>query len=744
MKGTLFSADFVVGVDENPKLLEINTDTAFIDTALPLLNLNDFLEVLETNSITEVHIVYKPLFHANFVDFLEDFLIKNAPFVTGFFKYGETIDTLYPTTVDDYDHRFILRLAYDGSAIFDETYAKTDFNLYKLFDDNNDSTSIVEVYHSSSLGEINTIASSILNINRIPDFVVKPIGPFKNSLKFVKLKEQTDINDFIVNNSFGNEYVYSKYINKDTLHSTSIRSFQIIYGNELDICFLGEYEIKSILEFPTELDLIDNNSYSVLSNKHYYEFATNDVAEAKGLYENTFILMETGSKEIKNIQQYEIVESYFINGYDEIMVLDWEYSGSILPSGSKPTNSVVYNNFETNNTVPVLHEFDVENGDRFYSAAGTLLLSYKEDDDLIKFRNCKSLNVGDICYDKFGNPKVITSHNIVFLNTNNAIPLRFLDVEETDNYIVSGSEIVVHNAPCFVAGTKILMNDLSEKNIEDVVVGDTIVSFNFKNEINELDIVEKTTQREINETVTYIFDDGGELEATIDHPIYVKDKGWCSYDNDLSNKMYNIGGVSKIEIGDFVKTSKSFKQITSIIENKNIVKVYNLSNIKYNHNFFANDVLVHNRLVFASMFVCFTFNTPIQMWDGSNKKIGEIEIGDEVLSYKQGKYVKGIVTDKLIHPTNAIVEVVKYKNMISDRLHPYYKNGEWKPMFELENAEFGIEYIDNFYNLEIDGNLLFDSEHNFITEGIIVSGLGDNDLLNNTFKRQEKWKFIKE
>jgi hypothetical protein len=740
MKGTLFSADFVTGVDENPKLLEINTDTAFINAALPLLNLNEFLQILETNSITEVHVVYKPIFHTNFVDFLEDFLIKNAPFVTEFFKYGENVDTIYPTFVEDYNHRFILRLAYDASAIFDETYAKTDFNLYKLFDDNNDSTSIVEVYHSSSLGEINTITSSVLNINRIPDFVVKPVGPLRNSLKFVKLKEQTSINEFLLNNSFDDGYVYSKYINKDTIHSTSIRSFQIIYGSELDICFLGEYEIKSILEFPSELDLFDNNSYSVLSNKHYYEFATNDVAQAKGLYENTFILMETGSKEIKNIQQYEVVESYYVNGYDEIMILDWEYSGSILPSGSKPTNSIVYDNYETLNTVPVLHEIKVEDGEVFYLAAGTLLLSYKSDEDSIKFRNCKSLNTGDACYNKFGHPKLIISHDILFFNTNDTIPLRYLNVEETDNYIVSGSDIIVHNAPCFVAGTKILMGDWTEKNIEDVVIDDNIVSYNLSENINELDLVEEVTKRCVDKTVTYIFDNDTELEATLDHPLYVKDKLWCSYDNDLSNRMYDIGGVNKIEIGDYVKTPMGFKKIKSIVENNKEVFVYNLSNIKYNHNFFANSVLVHNRIVFT----CFTFDTPIYMWDGSQKKIGEIEVGDEVMSYKDGNYTKGIVTDKLIHSTNAVVEVVKYKNMVSDRLHPYYTNGEWKPIFELEGGGLGIEYVDNFYNLEIDGNLLFESEHNFITDGIIVSGLGDNELLNNTFKRQEKWKFINE
>jgi hypothetical protein len=161
--------------------------------------------------------------------------------------------------------------------------------------------------------------------------------------------------------------------------------------------------------------------------------------------------------------------------------------------------------------------------------------------------------------------------------------------------------------------------------------------------------------------------------------------------------------------------------------------VYNLSEVENHHNYYANDVLVHNRQPVVS---CFTYETPVKMWDGSLKKIGEIVNGDEVLSYRKGEYVKGIVTEHLTHPTNSFMGVVKYKEMISDRLHPYYDNGEWKPISEASGVILDMMYIDNFYNLEIDGNLTFESDHNFIVEDFIVSGLGDNELLNRTFKRQ--------
>ena len=742
MKGTLFSADFVKDAMENPKLLEINTDTAFIDSALTHIDFTDFFQILENSNISELHVIYKPIYHSNIIAYLKNEVSTSLSFIENFVEYKESQNTLYPISVEDGDNKFILRLAYDASAIFDETYAKVDFNLYKLFEENADTSSIVETYHSSSDGYINTINYTV-NDELVPDFVIKPFIPSKNSLNFLKSHNNETIEELVSNINFETEYILTKYITSVGNYTTSIRSFQIIYGNDLDICFLGEYEINAILDKPDSLELMVYENYSFLSKKHYYEFATNDIAISIGLYDETYILKESGSDKIKNLLEDDIVDSFSIAGYDtnEENSTNWEYSGSVLPVGSYNTSSVVYGNYEVLNGASVLHEIIVNGDSGFYSSAGTLLLSYKESEDTIKFRICKDLDVDDLCYDRLGNRKEIIEHNIVFLDTNDSINVRFLDVEETDNYIISGSEIIVHNAPCFIAGTKILMSDYSEKNIEDVVVGDKIISYNFSNSLIELDIVDKVTKREVLNTVKYIFEDGSELEATLDHPLYVKDKSWASYDNQLSNKMYNIGGVSKIEVGDYVKTSNDFKQIKSITENTNTSIVYNLSQIRNNHNFFANDALAHNRgivftSVFAAVFSCFTYNTPVKMWDATIKKIGDIVLGDYVLSYKDGEYVKGVVTDKLIHPTNSVVEVVKYKNMVSDRMHPHFSNGEWKPIHKANRVELGFQYVDNFYNLEIDGNVLFESEHNFIVEDLVVSGLGDNKLLNKTFKRQ--------
>ena len=123
------------------------------------------------------------------------------------------------------------------------------------------------------------------------------------------------------------------------------------------------------------------------------------------------------------------------------------------------------------------------------------------------------------------------------------------------------------------------------------------------------------------------------------------------------------------------------------------------------------------------------------MFDGALKPISEIKIGDEVKSIKNGKTTKGIVTESLVHPFNNTTEVVKINGITAEPYHPVYIDGKWIPIKELSETTY--QFIDSWYNLEIDGNI-DDSEHNYIIGGIIASGLGDNEKLNNKYKRQPK------
>ena len=132
MKGTLFSADFVKDSNGNLRLLEFNTDTGFLNQELANFDLSGFLSVLSSNNITSLDIIYKPILHIDFVNKLVDEVNNNFPSIS-INLHDENINSIYPTSVTDNGNNFILRLAYDESAIFDSTYCKNRLNVYNLF-----------------------------------------------------------------------------------------------------------------------------------------------------------------------------------------------------------------------------------------------------------------------------------------------------------------------------------------------------------------------------------------------------------------------------------------------------------------------------------------------------------------------------------------------------------------------------------------------------------------------------------
>ena len=182
------------------------------------------------------------------------------------------------------------------------------------------------------------------------------------------------------------------------------------------------------------------------------------------------------------------------------------------------------------------------------------------------------------------------------------------------------------------------------------------------------------------------------LECTLDHPIYVMNKGWSSYSEELSNQMYSIEEkVKKIEIDDIVKLYENNTKIINIEINEQNTVVYNLQDIENNHNFFANNVLVHNRF-------CFIAGTQITMADGSFKNIEEVQIGDEVITLneetKLNEVKKVINTKSPIHN-----DLVKYTlsngvEVTSTFDHPFYVNkmelASYNPTLTNERYQLGV------------------------------------------------------
>jgi intein/homing endonuclease len=202
-----------------------------------------------------------------------------------------------------------------------------------------------------------------------------------------------------------------------------------------------------------------------------------------------------------------------------------------------------------------------------------------------------------------GMVKTIDSNvEVISIETKDESTMTFTlkDVEDNANFYADG--VLVHNRPmissCFIAGTKITMEDGSEKNIEEVVEGDVVVSFNESTLQNESKKVIGLKNPIHNDMVKYSFTNQTEIVCTFDHPFYVGDLELASYDPFLTNNRYELNKeVRQIEVGDMVYLSNG----VSRTEIKDITKLDDTDTQTYiitvedNHNFYANEILVHNK-----------------------------------------------------------------------------------------------------------------------------------------------------
>jgi hypothetical protein len=195
---------------------------------------------------------------------------------------------------------------------------------------------------------------------------------------------------------------------------------------------------------------------------------------------------------------------------------------------------------------------------------------------------------------------------------------------------------------CFVAGTQIVMADGSTKSIEDVAIGDLVVG---------KDGVHNTVLEFLRPTLgqtgaTMMAFNSGTPFMTSDHPVWIRDQGWKSYDPDMTYSKYAMT-VGRYQVGDVIETLDSAGfEIHSIEEyqdqNQDQI-IYNFA-LNGNNTYIADNLVVHNKGAGGcgggagsggggggGCCCCFVAGTPITMADGSYKCIEDVALGDVVL-----------------------------------------------------------------------------------------------------------------
>ncbi len=149
------------------------------------------------------------------------------------------------------------------------------------------------------------------------------------------------------------------------------------------------------------------------------------------------------------------------------------------------------------------------------------------------------------------------------------------------------------NNSCFVKGTKVLMADMTKKNIEDIRSGDKVMGYNGKGLTKETVKAVETPVRDHHYDIHLA--DGTVLGTTDDHPIYTKD-GWAAIDPEhAKNESPNLPVSDLTDDDSVLKSNGKYVEITSIKYYPGNVQTYNLKDVTGYNNYYAEDVVVHNK-----------------------------------------------------------------------------------------------------------------------------------------------------
>eukprot|EP01083_Nonionella_stella_P179835 639572_1 len=150
---------------------------------------------------------------------------------------------------------------------------------------------------------------------------------------------------------------------------------------------------------------------------------------------------------------------------------------------------------------------------------------------------------------------------------------------------------------CFIEGTKVTTPRGSDIDIQHIKTGDEVMSYNLNKQQLETHTVHNTMRYFVNELAIITLNNGDCITCTPSHPIYATNKqNWC-----CCQPLSNQHDMDRLSVGDTVLNSKLEKISITSIQYKNYndpadgCYVYTL-HLDDVHNFFANDILVHNSM----------------------------------------------------------------------------------------------------------------------------------------------------
>jgi hypothetical protein len=174
-----------------------------------------------------------------------------------------------------------------------------------------------------------------------------------------------------------------------------------------------------------------------------------------------------------------------------------------------------------------------------------------------------------------------------------------LIIKNIVDYRIEGTEWEIEissNRPCaacFIAGSKVLQHDGNYIFIEDLKIGDSVITYDLKSKSFSTSIVLGLASIEHNNLVELYFEHDT-IISTTDHPFFVFEKGWSSFDSLLTMRNYiNYDNVSEIQINDFfMSITRERYELKGYSFINKLSKMFTITELDNGTTFFLNKILV--------------------------------------------------------------------------------------------------------------------------------------------------------
>lgn len=144
--------------------------------------------------------------------------------------------------------------------------------------------------------------------------------------------------------------------------------------------------------------------------------------------------------------------------------------------------------------------------------------------------------------------------------------------------------------------TSMVTTTIGDTLIKEITPGVEVLSYDEEKGTLIVDIVTSVAKSQHSRCAIIDFENGIYLKSTVDHPLFVQNKGWCSVETSGIKEMYGVG-VEQLNVGDSCVFFKDKRYLSTKVKSISIQacsEMFYCLSTKTKHNFLVNGIVAHD------------------------------------------------------------------------------------------------------------------------------------------------------